>query len=459
MEAAGLLGTDLFLMFAQQELQLPAYESIIVHLCDNLEAVNRYNTAQRRHTTDFGIHDMDIHMAIAENQSNIPNRKAKWIKGHQDEMDGPLSDDAQLNVEVDALADEFMLTNPPFLPPPPTVSLFYRHTPITWNARRFLHRHHGEQTLRKHILEHHHTWTDDTFDSIPWQSIKSALDKLEDYQRTQIIKFSHGWSPTATRINDWDKSVNPRCPNCQRTNRLPSPYDETEDHILRCPHPVLLEARLTSLAKLERTLDFLDTPKDVSTALLFGITSWFDNEQYNGEEPPISWPPPNFPYHPQHHEPIRHAFEHQSEIGWDEFLRGRISNKWGPIIQQYYRNMNLGARRNCTTWEVQTIHATWHIFLNTWQARNNLLHGANDTENKAIRLIDMDQQIRNAYRLDQNQVAPIHQGLFTSLTETLNLNFNTKINWLHSIRSAKSAWINLLHQDAQDAAGTLANPP
>jgi len=28
-----------------------------------------------------------------------------------------------------------------------------------------------------------------------------------------------------------------------------------------------------------------------------------------------------------------------------------------------------------------------------------------------------------------------------------------------SIRSAKSAWINLLHQDAQDAAGNLATPP
>jgi len=55
-------------------------------------------------------------MAIALNQSNIPQREALWIKGHQDDNDGPISGDAQLNIDVDSLANEFMSPNPAFLP-------------------------------------------------------------------------------------------------------------------------------------------------------------------------------------------------------------------------------------------------------------------------------------------------------------------------------------------------------
>jgi len=168
---------------------------------------------------------------------------------------------------------------------------------------------------------------------------------------------------------------------------------------------------------------------------------------------------PNFTYDQTHHAHIKEAFEKQCEIGWDEFLRGRISSRWGNIMQTYYRTMNLGSFRNGMAWEVKVIHTMWQIFLQTWQARNNLLHGADTTENRQIRSLDIDQQVRNAYRLDQNCIAPQHQGLFTNLHDTLNNLLDTKIQWLHSIRSAKSAWINLLHQEAPNNTDVHNVPP
>jgi len=104
---------------------------MIIHLCDNLEAVNCYNTPRHQHTMNFETHDMDIHMAIAANQSNIPHHEALWIKGHQDNGDGPISGNAQLNIDVNSFANDFMTANPAFLPPPLTVSLYYNHMPIT----------------------------------------------------------------------------------------------------------------------------------------------------------------------------------------------------------------------------------------------------------------------------------------------------------------------------------------
>jgi len=437
MEAAGLLGTDLFLAHIQKTMQLPVYNGVIEHICDNLEAVNRYNTALRRHTTDFGKHDMDIHLALADNQSNIPPRHAKWIKGHQDEStdDADLSLDARLNIDVDALANKLYSESPSFLPPPPTTSLYHGHSPITWNVRRFLERHHGANQLRQYILSKHENWTDDTFDSIAWQSFQSALNKLQEYEKTRIIKFANRWSATASRRNDWDRSVDQRCPNCRRSDRLPSPYIETENHILRCQHDQLHATRYTALAKLESTMAVISTPRDVSTAIIYGLRSWMENERYNGIEPDIEWPPPTFDYHPTHHAPIQQAFEQQCEIGWDEFLRGRISSKWGATVNEYYRNMNLNQYHSDKTWETKVIHSTWQIFLQTWQARNNLLHGADDTENRAIQSRDIDQQIRNAYRLDRECIAPQHQGLFTTVDATISKPLDIKMKWLHSISS------------------------
>ena len=461
MEAAGILGNDLFLAHTQATFTLPPYDGTIFHICDNYEAVNRGNTILRRHTTTFGIHDMDIHMAIASNLTNIPPRELKWIKGHQDDTTDAanLSGDAQLNVAVDALANAYYSESPPFLPPPPTTALYHKCIPITWKTSRFLQRHHGEAQLRTYIMEKHPHWTPETFDSIAWSSFHSAFKKLKNFERSRIIKFAHRWSATATRMNDWDRSVNQRCPNCMRTDTLPSPYDEDEDHILRCTNDTILDARCRSLAQLERTLSALDTPKDVHAAILFGLESWFDNERYHGAEPAIEWPPPTYQYHPTDHAPIQAAFELQCEIGWDEFLRGRICSQWGTIMQSYYRRMNLPPHRNGMAWEVRVISSTWQIFFNTWQTRNGLLHGATDNENRQIRERDIDQQVRNAYTHDRNCIPPQHSALFSTINDTLSKSLDTKIHWLHSIRSAKSAWINLLHQGAPNNAAAPPPPP
>ena len=148
METAGVLGIDLFLAHTQATFLLPAYDGTICHVCDNMEAVNRCNTIQRRHTTKYGIHDMDIHMAIEANLTNIPPRDHKWIKGHQDSTTDAanLSRDAQLNIDVDALANAFYSHSPPFLAcptdydtVPPTYSHHLEHPPLSttppWRAR------------------------------------------------------------------------------------------------------------------------------------------------------------------------------------------------------------------------------------------------------------------------------------------------------------------------------------
>jgi len=330
---------------------------------------------------------MDIHMAISDLQTDIPPRESLWIKGHQDTngYTSGLTSDAVLNCEADQLADSFYRDNSSFLPPPPTVTLYHRNIPITWATGRFLRQLHGEDKLRQYIMdkEYHAHWTPETFDSIAWLSYQSALKKLPDFQQTRIIKFSHGWSATGYRLNLINNAEQDRCPNCPRSNRLPSPYVEKENHILRCIHPKLTELHNKGLLALDQTLERLDTPVDLSTAIIHSLTSWFDNDSSYGPEPAVEWPPPTFQYL-EAHAHIQAAFEEQCVIGWDEFLRGRISTKWGSIIQDFYTKTNAKENRNRMAWEVTVIKSTWNIFLSCWQLRNNLKHGADDNENKKI---------------------------------------------------------------------------
>ena len=338
MEAAGMLGgTDIFLSLVQRSWSLPTYDDSITHICDNMEAVNRYNTPIRQHTTTFAQHDMDLHMAIDDLQTDIPQRQALWTRGHQDRDTDfhDLAPDAQLNVEVDHLASQYYSDSPHFLPPPPCPTLYHGRMPITWNMQRFLHRHHGAPALRQRILEAHEHWTAEIFDSIAWDSFQSAMKGLPEFESTRIIKYSNRWSACATRMNDWDRSVNPHCPNCCRSERLPSQYDETEDHILRCRHDSLRISCLSALAAVEQKLNTLDTPRDVTIALIYGINSWIESERYNSIEPPIDWPPPNYNYHPVHHYRLQLAFAKQTDIGWDELLRGWLCTDWGEIVNQY----------------------------------------------------------------------------------------------------------------------------
>ena len=72
------------------------------------------------------------------------------------------------------------------------------------------------------------------------------------------------------------------------------------------------------------------------------------------------------------------------EIGWDEFPGGRISLRWGTIMNSYYRRLNLPPYSNGTTQQVRVISSAWKIFLNTWLAQNGLFHGADGTENRQL---------------------------------------------------------------------------
>jgi len=65
----------------------------------------------------------------------------------------------------------------------------------------------------------------------------------------------------------------------------------------------------------------------------------------------------------------------QQKIGWDQFLRGRISKDWTHAIHTYYVDRQPGDSYNPEQWMRTTIAAIWKFSLTMWRQRNLDKHG------------------------------------------------------------------------------------
>jgi hypothetical protein len=92
---------------------------------------------------------------------------------------------------------------------------------------------------------------------------------------------------------------------------------------------------------------------------------------------------------------IRDAVEDQHIIGWDNFLKGRISIKWKHAQALYTEALPTQNCFNKELWSSKVITAIWSIFRLVWNSRNAHLH----TEMLSTYGSVLDLQIRRAFLL------------------------------------------------------------
>ena len=105
----------------------------------------------------------------------------------------------------------------------------------------------------------------------------------------------------------------------------------------------------------------------MATLICDSMTRWLDRSRIS----PPTWIPPEEPIQTQ----LRHAFNSQSKIVWDQFFRGRITKDWKSAIQTYYNERQPGKSFTPDQWMRTTIDALWNFSLKLWRQRNVALHG------------------------------------------------------------------------------------
>ena len=131
--------------------------------------------------------------------------------------------------------------------------------------------------------------------------------------------------------------------------------------------------------------------------LIEGFLSWVDNRPI----PPLYITNPDF----------QSLCDHQTTIGWDQIIKGRLSHEWSTLQREHLRsnpspNSSLSPSPAAATWSRKLIRTLYNTWYDLWLQRNKSRHGRDYHEQQ---LRDREYSIRQAEQFySQATHAPPH---------------------------------------------------
>ena len=137
---------------------------------------------------------------------------------------------------------------------------------------------------------------------------------------------------------------------------------------------------------------------------------------------------------------VQYAITAQSVIGWENFLKGRISKHWSEAQAMYYTlRVDIDKRKyTILRWKKRLLHAVIGGCITCWDKRNSELHGEKAPVSAHIRLQKLRVRVAKAYANDMHLVPTKLISLFsTPIRIRLNHRAVQLQKWLDTIRVAK----------------------
>ena len=334
--------------------------------------------------------------------------------------------EARMNCDCDEAAGIHMQNPPeglaprdsaPFLPSS-KAALRIDGKLITSNLDRHIRLQREGTKLQRRIMSKE-GWTEHTFAKVDWDSHEIAFRKLGQTRfRTRVVQFEHRWLPMGRQLHRIDSEKSSLCPICRT-------MEEDQTHFLTCT-----DDRCRSNFTLQLTL----LHKSLQKKKILGAV-WTQIKSRLLYEVGYSTQPPTFPVAAPHGkiaQSIQQAVREQCEIGWINFLRGRISRHWGKAQGVYYHEAQIASKTlSAQTFQTTLIKSLWTFFHGIWEYRNGILHDANTN----INIDRMNSRIQKLYRNPNDFVRPSSLCLFEafSLQDCLNLHPSIKQTWLKTI--------------------------
>jgi hypothetical protein len=375
--------------------------------------------------------DADLAVAIHATLAAMPIPvEISWIKGHQDRTrhNASLPLKARLNVLADHIATNYLQRRhdpslrSQFLPPiiPRAMAgLYLQGHYITSQYKVHLRSASLLPALRHYICKKQ-GWTHSTWNAVHWAPYRRAISSLKSSQQVTFTKFLHRWLPTSATLHKRDNLIPPTCPLCNAAN-------ETTDHVCLCTHPSVASIRAHATTNLRTKLTTAGTDPALVTILSDGIDHWMQT----GQRQLLIHPPDTHPFSSQ----IADAIAHQNLLGWDQFLRGRISQHWATcqISWQHQQLTPRGPRRlhDADSWA--TLVVKWGIstFFSLWTHRNETAHTSVPTHTDPVAAVRLKAKVRDLYsRKDDLPQADIHAYFSMPLSQFLSSSLHTLTVWI-----------------------------
>ena len=339
--------------------------------------------------------DWDIRNEI-KNTIKLIGRPASFIhvKGHQDD-DSPaaeLSLEAQLNIEADSLAGHYRRNNLVHRPKIPRlggnfVDFCIDGVTIPGNYRKYIRDRYSTGALLEYIRTRN-GWDDAVMSLIDWDAHALAIKRMPD-KEIALVKLIHGYTPTAVRTRHYKPGASARCPRCKLV-------DEDVNHVIQCSDPHVGQWRRALFEKLRWiALEQLHSRVVLLDVILVGLKSWMTHTSPDFSQFPAS---------------VQLLIADQSRIGWDQLFRGRISHRWATLQQEHL--VTVGSKSKQLTgrlWAVRVIQTLWVAFFELWEARNQVVHGADLLQYKERQKTRLLSEIREIHS-KRHLYMPIHRA-------------------------------------------------
>jgi hypothetical protein len=209
-------------------------------------------------------------------------------------------------------------------------------------------------------LQSKYTWDDSTIANIDWMIHGNALNSLPTRNRKTVTQLIHDWLPVCGHPGQANQQSNKLCPCC-RTDT------ETQGHFMTCNE---------TSDKWNTLINTILLPLETHFSTLTHIIRWAlthcreTNHPFPTNSPEI----PQSCLRPQYTALIKA----QSEIGWNQLIRGRWATQWVQHIELVQPTLGEKHLTSLTT-------SIWQATLSVWKDRCELLHKNDVSSNKRIK--------------------------------------------------------------------------
>ncbi len=349
------------------------------------------------------------------------------VKGHQDNkipyVSLPLP--AQLNVDADSLATKELHDRPNLIHhvplfPDSKVQLLLSGTSVTRNLSGAIRKHQGYRNLVPYMLEQY-GWTDDVIASVDWDGFAAAY-KSSFQQRKFVFKFCMKLLPTGKTLHRRESRFDDRCPAC-------SSPQESNDHLFQCPDISRQRWRSSTTSSLRQRLENHGTNPVLVDIMMAGLDSYFQAKPFDYSE----FTEFDNSFHPRR--PYYGLIRHQEAIGWDHFLRGKLSHHWTLLQQDFVWRTNPTKKFDSEAWLRLIIRPNFTACQDLWTTRNDERHGKDATTKTSLQAVQVERDLRALYAVQDGGIAADRDLFRDTVEEHLTDEIYTIRQWVLSHKS------------------------
>jgi hypothetical protein len=328
-------------------------------------------------------------------------------------------------VDADSLATNELPDRPNLIHhvplfPDSKVPLLLSGGSITRNLSGVIRKHQGYRNLAPYMFKRYR-WTAGVTASVDWDGF-AATYRSTFRQRKFLFNFFMKLLPTGKTLHQRKSRFNDRCPAC-------SSPQESNDHMFQCPGIRRQRWQSSTTSPLRQQLENNGTNPVLVDIMMAGLDSYFQAKPFNYSE----FTEFDKSFHPRR--PYYSLIRHQEAIGWDHFLRGKLSHLWTLLQQDFVWRTNQNKKFDSKAWLRLIIRPNFTACQDLWSTRNNERNGKDAKTKKSLNAAQVERNLRALYAVRDEVLAADWDLFRDTIEEHLTNEIYTIRQWVLSHKS------------------------